>query len=288
VTVHMLPVEVLEHLWTNVGYQTLARSQRVCSQWRDILAGEAGERLWRAEAQALWATRQAPIIPRAGCRTSWKQEFAFRLTDAARCRLTTAELTCAEWRFRFRHDLQAMHLTDAEREQYRERAPATLHFDPDGFYSSTIPGAPSALRPLRWRLMAASGGDSALVQIGSCNDRRAPNQETVPGARRAVSRFARAPSRCVQIPCCRLSGRRTGAGACATSLSSFTRRRGRPRRAGAECAASAHGLQMYLYTVAGHDGVLLPLYSIVPVAWVGPDIESVLVVRRSLVVCGCF
>jgi len=81
--------------------------------------------------------------------------------------MTAEELIAATWRFRFRMDHEALHMTDAERlVRGRERSQARLSFDATGHYSSTIPGAPSALRPLRWRLLRGARGETS-VQIGA-------------------------------------------------------------------------------------------------------------------------
>ena len=70
---------------------------------------------------------------------------------------------------------QAFALSVMEEERNRKALrPATLSFGEDGYYTSTIPGAPSSSRPLQWRLLRAGGA----VQIASypiCEVARAPD-----------------------------------------------------------------------------------------------------------------
>ena len=163
-----LPVEVLLHVWRELPYEMLVSCEQVCDFWRAILSGSDGDELWRERALALWRTKQPPLLPPPSRVTqlSWKQQFAFRIQDSRRRRLTTTELSCANWRFRFRQCLEQFHMTNDEREQFRARQPAKLNFDPDGLYTSTIPGAPSSTRPLRWQLVTVGDGSESAVRIG--------------------------------------------------------------------------------------------------------------------------
>lgn len=103
----------------------------------------------------LWTTKQAPLrpLPSHVKQASWKRQLAYYLEDAKRTRLHEDELVSAAWQFRFLIDLKELHMAIDEREQSMSRERDVLRFQPDGFYTSTIPGAPSSVRPLRWRLI---------------------------------------------------------------------------------------------------------------------------------------
>ena len=163
-----LPVEVLLHVWRELPYQMLVSCEQVCCLWRMILSGVDGDQLWQQQALALWQTKQPPLLPPTPlvAQQSWKQQFAFRLQDSRRRCLTSTELSCANWRFRFRQCLEQFHMTNEEREEHRAREPAKLTFDLDGYYTSIIPGAPSSTRPLRWQLVTMGNGCESVVQIG--------------------------------------------------------------------------------------------------------------------------
>jgi len=163
-----IPTDVLLHVWRNFcDFSALVHCEQVCLSWARLLNSREGEALWRAHALRLWAQKQPPVVPLPVhvSERSWKRQFALRLQDARRTRLTAAELTAADWHFRFKIDLQLFHSSDRERGLLHSRERAKLNFAPDGVYTSTIPGAPSSSRPLKWSLQTS--GEDTLLQIGA-------------------------------------------------------------------------------------------------------------------------
>lgn len=163
-----LPAELLLHIWRLLAdHASLAHCEQVCTGFRQLVAGAAGEPLWQALVHSLWETRQRPLLPLPPevAPTSWKQKFVFIMRDSRRRVLAEEELIRAQWRFRFRQDLEQLHMTEDELTEFRARKPAELSFNSNGYYSSTIPGAPSSSQPLRWRLVETD--DGSMVQISA-------------------------------------------------------------------------------------------------------------------------
>ena len=154
-----LPDDIILSILHFASTSMLSRSERVCRAWRKLLCSAAGEKLWSAHCAALWKDEtqwQCDLPPS-------RHALIHSLRDAARDLVTAEELSGSFWRFRFVGvDLAQAHLTPEER-QARTSTCEQLCFAPEGVYTSTIPGAPSASRPLAWRIV----NDGRKVRIAS-------------------------------------------------------------------------------------------------------------------------
>ena len=154
-----LPEDIILSILSRASTAALISSERVCRTWRAILSSAAGEKLWSTHCAALWREEtqwQCDFLPS-------RRALIHSLRDAARAAITAEELSGSLWRFRFvGPDLAHAHLTPQEREA-RANTCEQLYFAPEGVYTSTIPGAPSASRPLPWRIAS----DGRKVRIAS-------------------------------------------------------------------------------------------------------------------------
>ena len=155
-----LPHDIILSILQHASTATLSRSERVCRAWRDLLSSAAGEKLWSEHCAALWRdeTQWLCDLPPS------RHVLIHSLLDAARDVITAEELSGSSWRFRFvGPDLAQAHLTPAEQEIRASTRCEQLCFAPEGVYTSTIPGAPSASRPLPWKIAS----DGRKVRIAS-------------------------------------------------------------------------------------------------------------------------
>ena len=130
---------------------------------------------WRLRCEQIVQTKLPPPRPLQPLRhagSAWKRRYAAAYLDSRRKEITRKEITSSDWSFRFvPGDLVDLHLTPDERAA-REKVQPRPEFSESGFYSSSLPGAPSAARPLPWSLIVRpppqQRGQRAPSSANSC------------------------------------------------------------------------------------------------------------------------
>ena len=156
-----LPSELILLVASRLPDASIAALEASTSWFRDTMRGKDGENfLWRQKCEELRRTKQMPALERS-CEggspppssSSWRARYVSAVVDSRRSAIRHEEVCSSRWGFRFRHDHAAMHRPPQESSRGQERPPAELHFSEDGYYSSSMPGAPSQAKPLPWRLV---------------------------------------------------------------------------------------------------------------------------------------
>ena len=153
--------DVLDSILQHADVATLGAVEQVCRSWHATLRSPRSAGLWREHCMALWRDR-----------TQWRcddmpasrRALQLSMRDAERQTITPEELSAAVWLFRFvGPDLAHEHRTPQEREAHAASERGQLSFAADGIYTSTMPGAPSASRPLPWKVAS----EGSCVRIAS-------------------------------------------------------------------------------------------------------------------------
>lgn len=129
----------------------------VCREWSKAARSE---RTWQRWVCDLW--KHKVCVPAhswdAAVNGNWREAYWTSLTDQSRTQLTSAELTGLTWNFRFLTDHMRLHALSSV------QPPIFSQFSPDGFYTSSLEGAPSTKRPIRWQLLrCAQDGVSPTI-----------------------------------------------------------------------------------------------------------------------------
>ena len=131
-------------------------------------AASIDEPLWSVLCRRRWADKQRPCSQRhSAAGESWREAFIREEREARRKVITEHDLTSRAWRFSFRCDHEQV-FAPASR-----AGGLTCAFREEGFRSS-VKGAPSQRRPLKWRLQPSSPsandqsvGAPLTVRVGS-------------------------------------------------------------------------------------------------------------------------
>jgi len=134
----------------------LSVSAAVCTQW--CRAASAND-LWTPLCTTLWEGRLVPRRFLADPDRPRRSYFA-SLEDSRRCAISAAELVHLEWRFSFVTDHRRLFEGGVGEPQPPGE---TASFRPDSTFVSSVVGAPSSVRALRWSIAAGGHG----VKVGA-------------------------------------------------------------------------------------------------------------------------
>mmetsp|Transcript_30714 Transcript_30714/g.99329 ORF Transcript_30714/g.99329 Transcript_30714/m.99329 type:complete len:263 (-) Transcript_30714:744-1532(-) len=159
--------DLLHHMFSFLPAEPLANAIQTCHEWQQIAALDS---LWFPLCRKLWEEKlhvpeqfldaASTWIPGRGGRIRGLDAYVGSLRDSRRILLRSDELLDCRWHLRFKVDHRALHRHEDDQQPesilYSDAADLeTATFRSDGTFVSSVAGAPSATRPLRWRLIAS-------------------------------------------------------------------------------------------------------------------------------------
>jgi hypothetical protein len=157
--------DLLQHIFSFLPAEALATAMQTSHEWQQTAVLDS---LWFALCHQLWENKLHVPKQFLEAASFWSSgrvgrihgvdAYVGSLRDSRRNRLRSDELLGCRWQLRFKIDHRALHGPDGagqpESDPHSNAAVLeTATFRSDGTFLSSVAGAPSATRPLRWRLI---------------------------------------------------------------------------------------------------------------------------------------
>jgi hypothetical protein len=166
--------DLLHHVFSFLPAESLANAIETCQEWKRTAVRDS---LWFLLCRQLWEGKlhvPEQFLEAASSSSSGRggrirglDAYVGSLRDSRRNRLRSDELLDCRWHLRFKVDHRVLHRREEDEQPecvlYSDGAELeTATFRSDGTFVSSVAGAPSATRQLRWRLITNEDSGPSL------------------------------------------------------------------------------------------------------------------------------